>query len=65
VLNEHTNGLIRKYFPKSQNLKEVTDEDILRVENLLKNRARKILGFETPLEPFERLSAPILKLGEH
>jgi IS30 family transposase len=64
-LNEHTNGLIRQYFPKSQSLKEITDEDVLRVESLLNNRPRKILGFETPLEAFERLSTPMLKLGAH
>jgi len=54
-LNEHTNGLIRQCFPKSQNLSEVKDADILRVGALLNNRPRKILDFETPLEAFERL----------
>ena len=64
-LNEHTNSLIRQYFPKSQNLREVTDADILRVEALLNNRPRKILDFETPLEAFERLSTGMLNLGTH
>jgi IS30 family transposase len=51
-LNEHTNGLVRGYFPKSTNFLEVTGEQVLEVENLLNNRPRKILGFEAPSERF-------------
>ncbi len=64
-LNEHTNGLVREYFPKSTNFLEVTEEQVLEVENLLNNRPRKILGFETPLERFERVSESMLKLEVH
>jgi IS30 family transposase len=59
-LNEHTNGLVRQYFPKSENFTDVTLEDIHRVETLLNNRPRKALGFETPLEAFDRLSSNML-----
>jgi IS30 family transposase len=59
-LNEHTNGLIRQYFPKSQSLSDVSAADILKVETLLNNRPRKILNFETPLEAFARLSSDVL-----
>jgi len=55
-LNEHTNGLVRQYFPKSTNFNNITEEDIERVESLLNNRPRKILEFETPLEAFHRLT---------
>ena len=61
-LNEHTNGLVRQYFPKSQSFTDVTSEDILRVETLLNNRPRKVLNFETPQEAFDRLSSDMLYL---
>jgi transposase, IS30 family len=64
-LNEHTNGLVRQYFPKTQSLTDVTLEDIDRVEALLNNRPRKALHFETPLEAFDRLSADMIYLGAH
>jgi len=59
-LNEHTNGLIRQYFPKTQSLQDISVEEIKRVENLLNNRPRKVLGFETPSEVFDRLSAGMI-----
>lgn len=59
-LNEHTNGLIRQYFPKKTNFADVTDEDIKRVEILLNNRPRKVLDFENPIERFDRLSKDVI-----
>jgi transposase, IS30 family len=47
---ENTNGLIRQYFPHCQDLKELTDEGIKRIEDRLNTRPRKKLGFQTPLE---------------
>lgn len=55
-LNEHTNGLVRQYFPKSTSFGDISEEDIERVEELLNNRPRKSLGYETPIEAFRRLS---------
>jgi len=55
-LNEHTNGLVRQYFRKSQPFDEVTPEDLMEVEILLNNRPRKVLNFATPLEVFTQLS---------
>jgi len=55
-LNEHTNGLVRQYFPKSKRFDEVTDDDLMRVELLLNNRPRKVLNFATPIEVFNHLS---------
>lgn len=49
-LNEHTNGLIRWFFPKKTDFAKVTDEEIAHVQNLLNNRPRKCLGFLTPNE---------------
>lgn len=51
-LNEHTNGLVRQYFPKSMNLLTITPETLQTVENLLNNRPRKVLNFQTPNEAF-------------
>lgn len=64
-LNEHTNGLVREYFPKSTNFLEITEKQVLEVEKLLNNRPRKVLGFETPLERFERVSENMLKWEVH
>jgi IS30 family transposase len=49
-LNEHTNGLIRQYLPKSVDFKDVTDDEIQAIEDRLNNRPRKSLGYKTPME---------------
>jgi IS30 family transposase len=64
-LNEHTNGLVRQYFPKTQSLTDVALEDVYRVETLLNNRPRKALHFETPQEAFDRLSANVIHSEVH
>ena len=51
-LNEHTNGLVRQYLPKSCDLSAVTDEQLQFVEDRLNNRPRKVLGYRTPREAF-------------
>lgn len=51
-LNEHTNGLIRQYFPKGMALDTLTQAEVDKVEHLLNSRPRKILGFKTPQEVF-------------
>jgi len=51
-LNEHTNGLIREYFPKEKEFQDITDKQIVDVQNRLNNRPRKILGYKTPAEVF-------------
>ena len=56
-LNEHTNGLVRQYFPKSKRFDEISEAELLEVEILLNNRPRKVLEFFTPIEVFNRLSA--------
>jgi IS30 family transposase len=49
-LNEHTNGLIRRVFPKKTDFSTISDEEVIRVQNLLNNKPRKILGYLTPME---------------
>lgn len=48
--NENLNGLIRRYFPKGTDFAKVSDEEIMRVEELLNNRPRKRFGGLTPCE---------------
>ena len=55
-LNEHTNGLVRQYFPQSKRFDEISVEDVMEVEILLNNRPRKVLDFATPIEIFSLLS---------
>lgn len=46
--NENTNGLIRDFFPKGTDFKDVPYKEFARVEQLLNGRPRKVLGFTTP-----------------
>lgn len=64
-LNEHTNGLVRQYFPKGTSFDSISNEDIAKVENLLNNRPRKILNFKTPIQVFEQMTALINKVALH
>lgn len=48
--NENANGLLRDYFPKGTDFREVSDEEIAKVEYALNSRPRKRHGFLSPLE---------------
>ncbi len=48
--NENANGLLREYFPKGTDFREVSEAEITRVEYALNSRPRKRLGYATPLE---------------
>jgi IS30 family transposase len=56
-LNEHTNGLVRQYLPKGTEFTNLTQAEVLVIEDRLNNRPRKILGFKTPLECAQALVA--------
>ena len=49
-LNEHTNGLVRQYLPKSTDFTQISDEEVQSIENRLNNRLRKVLLYKTPVE---------------
>jgi IS30 family transposase len=51
-LNEHTNGLVRQYFPKSTDFTTISAHEVQKVEELLNSRPRAVLGFRTPQEVF-------------
>ena len=50
--NENTNGLIRQYFPKGTDFRDISHDEVRQVENLLNDRPRACLGFRTPAEVF-------------
>lgn len=53
--NENTNGLIRQFFPKGTNFKNVTRAEIKRAQKLLNERPRKSLNWKTPKEAMAKL----------
>ena len=58
-LNEHTNGLIREFYPKSTNFKIVKEDNFQKVVNLINHRPRKSLDYRTPYEVFFASSEPV------
>nr|WP_243464984.1 IS30 family transposase [Photorhabdus temperata] len=51
-LNEHTNGLIRRFYPKGTDFNLVTHRKIAALEHILNTRGRKSLGYFSPNEVF-------------
>jgi IS30 family transposase len=58
-LNEHTNGLVRQYFPKKTAFDSLSPDDVQTVEFLLNSRPRKALDFQTPIEVFRRANVDL------
>lgn len=58
--NENTNGLIRRYFPKGTNFLNVDETVLQKVVNILNNRPRKCLNYQTPFEVFNRVTGGAL-----
>ena len=50
--NENTNGLIRQYLPKRQNMASLTQYDCNAIARKLNRRPRKRLGYQTPEERY-------------
>ena len=46
--NEHTNRLLRQYFPKGTDLSPRSQADLNQIALRLNQRPRKTLGFQTP-----------------
>jgi IS30 family transposase len=53
--NENTNGLIRQFFPKGTNFKQLNRNQVKRVQKLLNERPRQTLGWKTPAEAMAEL----------
>lgn len=50
--NEHHNGIIRRFIPKGQSLKPITNSTIKQIMSWMNNLPRKKLNYRTPLEVF-------------
>jgi IS30 family transposase len=57
--NEHTNGLLRQYFPKGIDLSAYSQAKLNAVARRLNERPRKTLNYETPAERFSQSVASI------
>ncbi len=51
-LNEHTNGLLCQFVPKTENLRTLDPQRLQEAVNRLNHRPRKVLGYRTPYEVF-------------
>ncbi|MDH5427395.1 MAG: IS30 family transposase [Nitrospirota bacterium] len=58
-VNENTNGLLRQFFPKDQDLRGITEEQLTTVMATLNHRPRKTLGYRTPYEVFFDTTTPL------
>jgi IS30 family transposase len=61
-LNEHTNGLIRQFFPKGTNFKIVKPAALQKVVDLINHRPRKSLDYRTPFEVFFDTTSELVAL---
>jgi IS30 family transposase len=53
--NEHTNGLLRQFFPKGTDFARISHRQVARAEKLLNERPRKRLGYRTPQEVLAKI----------
>ncbi len=52
--NENTNGLLRQYFPKGTDFRNISEKEIAIVVKKLNNRTRKCLNYQTPYEVYRQ-----------
>lgn len=59
-INENTNGLLRRYFPKGTDFMKLSEEEIQTAVNKLNHRPRKTRGYKTPYELFTGLPTKLV-----
>jgi IS30 family transposase len=55
--NENTNGLLRFYFPKKMNFKNLTQQQLDAAVQEINTRPRKRLGYKTPSQVLKSTDA--------
>jgi IS30 family transposase len=55
--NENTNGLLRQYFPKGDDLNSYSQNELDQVADQLNGRPRQTLNWMKPSEAFDQLIA--------
>jgi transposase, IS30 family len=53
--NENVNGLVRQFFPKGTDFENVTRREAKHIEQLLNERPRRRLNYQTPLEVLQQI----------
>ena len=56
---ENSIGLVRRFLPKKTDLQKISTTEISQIENLINNRPKKCLNYQTPKEVFKTLSGAI------
>ena len=56
--NENTNGLLRQYLPRGQDLSNKSPGDLQQIADELNSRPRKVLDWDTPSERLNALMGP-------
>jgi len=59
--NENTNGLLRQFFPKGSDFRQVTRSEVAQAQAMLNNRPRKCLNYRTPVEVLNKLPGVALR----
>jgi len=59
-INEHTNGLLRQFFPKHTDFRKISWQQVTEAVDLLNNRPRKTRGYRTPNQLFNNLFVPLV-----
>jgi len=56
---EHAIGLIRRFLPKKTDFAIITHSQVRKIENLINNRPRKCLNYQTPREVMKSLNVAL------
>jgi len=59
-INEHTNGLLRQFFPKHTDFRKISWQQVTKAVDLLNNRPRKTRGYRTPNQLFNHHFVPLI-----